>query len=793
MLKPGLVAAVAATLLSAASLRAAVPAAERQALLDLYASAGGAHWTRRSGWAGPAGTECSWYGVQCDANGAHVVELNLDSNNLAGTLPTLAPFPALQYCILSNNRLTGSIPPVSSLTQLRILELYANSLSGSIPLLDGLSSLTSLELNSNQLTGSIPSLSSLTSLQIFDLDTNALTGPVPSLAAMTRLQYVALDTNRLSGPIPDLSSLAQLSDCELYDNDFDGSVPGLSHLARLRILLLANNRLTGPFPDVTGTALETLDLDYNFLSGPIPSTVGNAKTLRNLLCAGNDLVGALPASLSQLTNLAAGGSDFGYNGLFTTSATLATFLAGKQAGGDWESTQTIAPSGVSVGSATNNAVRVRWTPIAYGGDSGSYDVWFATSSAGPWSLAGSTSDKTQSSLTAAGLKPSTSYFFEVRTTTNPNANNANTVTSGDGQAVSAATISCGSCALTPVSGALEATSPFPPTQSEPNGILEPGEIVTFAPSWKNVSSGSVGSVTGSLSGFSGPGDGSAVYTIAKGSADYGTLPADSTSSCAADAYEIGVSADVRPAVHWDASIDERLSSGQVHTWVLHVGASFTDVLPSSGFYPFVETIFHHAITTGIAGASYGPGESTARGQMAAFIARAHAGGDENVPSSGSMPGLGTYDCVPGGKSLFSDVPPTSLFCRHIHFVAAHGLSFGCADGTQFTGRYCPGAAIDRRSMAVMLSRDLALGDANVPSSAPDPGNGRSYDCTDGQPNAFSDVPDDDPGCRYIYYLWSNGIVDGFTDGLYRPANPVQRDQMAKYLTYSYDLTLYSPN
>ncbi|HET9795923.1 MAG TPA: S-layer homology domain-containing protein [Thermoanaerobaculia bacterium] len=791
MLKPHARLLIAlATLATASSAGAAIPATERQVLLDLFSSAHGSGWTQHAGWGGPAGTECAWYGVQCDAAGAHVTALNLDSNNLAGTLPAIAPLSALQYCILSNNRLTGSIPPVSSLTGLRILELYGNSLGGSIPSLAGLSSLTSLELNSNRLTGSIPSLASLTSLQVFDLDTNALTGPVPSLSAMTQLQYMALDTNRLSGPIPDLSALTQLSDCELYDNQFDGPVPSLANLSNLRILLLSNNRLTGPFPDVTGTALETLDLDYNYLSGPIPSTVGNATTLRNLLCAGNDLVGALPSALSGLTNLAPGGSDFRYNGLSTASSSLASFLDEKQEGGDWQSTQTIAPSAVSAGSRTNNAIRVAWTPIPYSSDPGSYDVYVAPSNVGPYAFAGSTSDKTLGFLTVSGLRPSTTYSFVVRTTTDRGPQNANAVTSVDSAIVSASTTSCGDCALAPSAIVLEGTPVTPARTSEPNGVLDPGETAAVVPSWTDVSSSTVGSVTGTLSGLSGPDNGTVVYSIPDSSATYGTLAAGATRSCATDGYQVRVDADLRPALHWDATANEKLSSGEVHTWTLHVGESFTDVPTSSTLYSYVETILHFAITKGTGPATYGPALDTMRDQMAAFIARAHAGGDPNVPDSGNVSGLGSYACVPGGHSLFADVAPTDLFCRHIHFIAARGLSFGCTDAARFTSNYCPGIAINRRSMAVMLARDLAGGDSLVPSSAPDPGNGRSYDCTDGQPNAFSDVPDSDAGCRFIYYLWSKGIVDGYGNGLYGPGDPVLRDQMAKYLTLTYGLRLY---
>jgi hypothetical protein len=176
--------------------------------------------------------------------------------------------------------------------------------------------------------------------------------------------------------------------------------------------------------------------------------------------------------------------------------------------------------------------------------------------------------------------------------------------------------------------------------------------------------------------------------------------------------------------------------------------------------------------------------------MSAFISRAHAGGDQFVPSSGTVPGLGSYSCTAGGHSLFSDVAPTDLFCKNIHFIVAHGLSYGCSDAAQFQSKFCPDPSIDRRSMAVMLARDLAGGDGAVPSSAPDPGNGRAYDCTDGRPNAFSDVPDSDPGCKYVYFIWSKNVVDGYGDGTYGPETMVRRDQMAKYLVNAYDLKLY---
>jgi glucose/arabinose dehydrogenase/PKD repeat protein len=342
--------------------------------------------------------------------------------------------------------------------------------------------------------------------------------------------------------------------------------------------------------------------------------------------------------------------------------------------------------------------------------------------------------------------------------------------------------------MAPQAAMVEGRSPYPPSTSEPNGVAESGETVPFAPSWKNTSDGVVAGTTGSITSFTGPTGGGAVYTIVDGNTSYGDIAAGATAS-AAGGYQLKVTATSRPTDHWDATISEQLNTSETHDWALHIGHSFTDVPLTNVFYSDIETIFHHGVTLGYPNRVFGPGNLTPRDQMTAFISRAHNGGDQNVPAAGSVAGLGTYDCVSGGHSLFSDVSPTSEFCKNIHWAVAHGLSYGCTDGTQFTSTFCPAADITRRSMAVVLARDLAGGDSAVPDKLADPGNGRGYDCTDGSANAFSDVPDSDAGCRYMYFIWSKNIIDGYGNGQYGPENSVLRGQMAKFLTNTYKLTL----
>ena len=326
------------------------------------------------------------------------------------------------------------------------------------------------------------------------------------------------------------------------------------------------------------------------------------------------------------------------------------------------------------------------------------------------------------------------------------------------------------------------------TSSDANGILDPGETIELAPAWKNTGTATA-SPTGNLTALTGPAGAS--YTIADSSASYGAIPGGGTGHCAgttSGCYRVGISNPAsRPAAHWDAAATETLSNGTVHSWTVHVGRSFGDVLPTHPFYAMIETLFHRGITAGCASGAYCPSDAVPRLQMAAFVARAVFGGDSTVPVAGAVPGLGAYACRSGGTSLFSDVAPTSGFCRQIHWLAAGGYSFSCDEQASFGSQWCPNAPLTRGAFAAVLARDLAGSDAAVPATLPDPGNGRGYDCTDGQANFFSDVADASPVCKFVYYIWSQGIVDGFGNQTYGPAGSVTRGQLSKFLVRAFGL------
>ena len=321
------------------------------------------------------------------------------------------------------------------------------------------------------------------------------------------------------------------------------------------------------------------------------------------------------------------------------------------------------------------------------------------------------------------------------------------------------------------------------TSSNLNGVLEPGETVQVGTGWTNVSGSSV-VAGGTVASFTGPAG--ATYTVPDGSASYGTIASGATSNChdVGDCYLVGVSNPAtRPALHWDAILTENLGSGGSKQWVVHIGRSFTDVPPSAFAYSFIETLFHNGITAGCGNRMYCPGDSITRWQMAVFLAKALAG--SSVPASGIIEGLGSYNCVSGGNSLFSDVPPTDTGCKYIHYIAAKKVTAGCGGGN-----FCPGDTLTRWQAAVFLATSMA--GAYVPSSGTVPAKG-PYNCEpSGGTSVFLDVPASDPGCKFIHYIAATDVTAGCGGGNYCPSAALNRDQMAVFVTKAFGYLLYGP-
>jgi hypothetical protein len=372
---------------------------------------------------------------------------------------------------------------------------------------------------------------------------------------------------------------------------------------------------------------------------------------------------------------------------------------------------------------------------------------------------------------------------------------------------SAAIFSSGCCKLVPWALAVD---PSLTGTSDANGMLEPGETIVVAPSWHKTrvsfpgqpvppgafSCSSSDTETGTAGSLTGPVV--AEYAIGADTVSYGTFGAIGTSNFqvgitrkCANCYEVSVSAPTaRPASHWDANFTETLSGTRsaTNTWTLHIGDSFTDVPRSQPFYKKIETLLHHGITSGCSPTEFCPGLAVSRGQLAVFVAKGLAGSAANIPVSATV-GDEPYNCSEGGVSLFTDVAPTDTFCKHIHYLASKNVDAGCDSGL-----YCPDNDLTRLQMASFVARALVQpgGDDAVPLTyGPDAVTHRSYSCDAASPNVhFSDVPETDPLCKAVHYLWAKGIIAGCTSTDFCRGGDITRDQMAKFLVNAFKLTPY---
>jgi uncharacterized repeat protein (TIGR01451 family) len=350
--------------------------------------------------------------------------LNLYGNQLSGSIPSeLGHLPSLLSLSAGSNQLNGPIPPdLGNLANLRYLNLSDNPLGESLPPeLGSLANLEELHIFGSQLTGTIPpELGQLANLQILDLSRNQLTGELPSqLESLAGLKELRLRDNQLSGGIPpEFGALDSLDALLLSNNQLDSNLPPeIGGMASLRIVHLGENQLSGGLPSELGNLsnLEVLQLQENRLTGAIPPALGDLTRLSGLWLNGNALGGEIPSAITNLTNLI-GGLNLHYNMLTASDPAVLAYLD-EIYHSDWANTQTVPPTNLAIVSAGHDHVELTWQPITYTLDGGFYEVSYATSAGDPYTVAGTTADKTGTGYVVEGLAPGTSYHFVVRTHT----------------------------------------------------------------------------------------------------------------------------------------------------------------------------------------------------------------------------------------------------------------------------------------------------------------------------------------------------------------------------------------
>ena len=192
---------------------------ERQALLEFKKGFVNGNYTLSSWGSEDEKNCCDWYGVHCNSQTGHVIELHLHYHGLRGMIsPSLLELPHLSFLELNDNDFNQSHIPkfIGSFSNLNYLDLSSANLSGPIPhQLGNLSLLQYLSLNKNDLkiVENLEWLSHLSSIEVLDLSFTNLSVAndwlevVSHLPKLSRLILKSCDLP----PVTDLSSLPHIN------------------------------------------------------------------------------------------------------------------------------------------------------------------------------------------------------------------------------------------------------------------------------------------------------------------------------------------------------------------------------------------------------------------------------------------------------------------------------------------------------------------------------------------------------------------------------------------------------
>ncbi|TYH87257.1 hypothetical protein ES332_D01G104300v1 [Gossypium tomentosum] len=255
------------------------------------------------------GTDCClWDGVSCDNITGEVINLDLSCSCLSGTFPSNTTFfllSSLQRLDLSFNdfrksKISSNFGRFPSLTH---LNLFYSWFSRPVPHeISYLSNLVSLHLSDRPITD-------LIGFQapgpILKLEKSAVNGIVRNLTKVREIYLDGIDMSSIDpNSFVNLSySLASLSLCrchlrgKLPDNIF--KLPNIEYLS-----LDENSKLTGQFPKSNWSSpLVILSASMTSLSGELPESFGDLKSLAGLALLSSNFSGSIPTSLGNLTQL----------------------------------------------------------------------------------------------------------------------------------------------------------------------------------------------------------------------------------------------------------------------------------------------------------------------------------------------------------------------------------------------------------------------------------------------------------------------------------------------------------
>jgi hypothetical protein len=112
-----------------------VGVAQLAALSAIYESTKGSGWTTKTNWQSSDVSACDWHGITCDDAHSTVTHLELEDNNLSGTLPTeIGLLTGINSEFkLHTNSLRGSLPSEIGLLTAMTTALYLHRNSFTVP------------------------------------------------------------------------------------------------------------------------------------------------------------------------------------------------------------------------------------------------------------------------------------------------------------------------------------------------------------------------------------------------------------------------------------------------------------------------------------------------------------------------------------------------------------------------------------------------------------------------------------------------------------------------------------
>ncbi|MFB3879733.1 MAG: S-layer homology domain-containing protein [Armatimonadota bacterium] len=226
-------------------------------------------------------------------------------------------------------------------------------------------------------------------------------------------------------------------------------------------------------------------------------------------------------------------------------------------------------------------------------------------------------------------------------------------------------------------------------------------------------------------------------------------------------YGPSISADGRFVAYQSTATNLVPGDGNAHADIfVRDRNGLFDVAPGYWAYRHILACFHAGIVSGYADGSYQSLAEVTRSQMAVYIARSLAGCDAAVPPGPDSPS-------------FPDVPLSHWAYKHVEYVRLRYVVQGYDDGS-----YRPEDPVDRGQMAVYVARSVSdpTGDEGLIWYTPPP------------TPTFADVSETFWARKHVEFCHEQGVVQGYSDGMYHPEYTVTRDQMAVYIARAFGLT-----